>query len=281
MLPLTNPITCDEFETNVSEFVDGALSAGDRAVMETHMSRCDACTALHSEISAIVAGAASLPLLDPSRDLWSGIADRLDTPVVAIGTSGTHAVAHGVAHQQFVQRKRHLSLRQFAAAAVLIVAASSGATFVLTRANNQPTESAPAVVAPVASAQQSAPVSEPQAATPTAVTPVSTPSAAVASRPSNSSDAERSRTRYATNNGGVDMVYEREITAMRRIVDERLGDLDSVTVAEIERNLNIIDKAIADSRRALEKDPRSRFLSSQLDRALETKLGVLRRIALL
>ncbi len=68
---------------------------------------------------------------------------------------------------------------------------------------------------------------------------------------------------------------------MRRMVDERLGDLDSSTVVEIERNLRIIDKAISDSRRALQNDPRSRFLSTQLDRALETKLSVLRRIALL
>ena len=50
---------------------------------------------------------------------------------------------------------------------------------------------------------------------------------------------------------------------------------------EIERNLRIIDKAIDDSRRALQNDPRSRFLSTQLDRALENKLEIMRRIALL
>ncbi|MEP6779268.1 MAG: hypothetical protein ABJC26_05205, partial [Gemmatimonadaceae bacterium] len=60
-----------------------------------------------------------------------------------------------------------------------------------------------------------------------------------------------------------------------------LGDLDSTTVFEIQRNLKIIDKAIADSRSALIKDPHSRFLSTQLNRALENKLDVLRRVALL
>lgn len=79
----------------------------------------------------------------------------------------------------------------------------------------------------------------------------------------------------------VDVVYEREIAALRTIVNERFAELDSATVSVLRSNLEIIDRAIEDSRAALEKDPASRVLSTTLDRALESKLQLMRRVALL
>ena len=78
-----------------------------------------------------------------------------------------------------------------------------------------------------------------------------------------------------------EVTYEREITALRRIVNERFTELDSTTVTELRRNLDIIDQAIADSRKALAKDPRSAFVAQQLDRALQAKLELMRKVALL
>jgi hypothetical protein len=49
----------------------------------------------------------------------------------------------------------------------------------------------------------------------------------------------------------------------------------------IEKNLLVIDKAIAESRAALAKDPHSRFLNEQLTRVLDQKVGLLRTAALL
>jgi hypothetical protein len=80
-------------------------------------------------------------------------------------------------------------------------------------------------------------------------------------------------------NAGV--TFEREIIALRLIVDERFTELDTATVRELRRNLDIIDRAIAESRAALARDPRSVLVSSQLDRALQAKLDLLRRVALL
>ncbi len=79
----------------------------------------------------------------------------------------------------------------------------------------------------------------------------------------------------------VDVVYEQEIAALRTIVNERFSELDSTTVSVLRRNLEIIDQAIEDSRAALEKDPASRVLSTTLDRALASKLELMRRVALL
>jgi len=78
-----------------------------------------------------------------------------------------------------------------------------------------------------------------------------------------------------------DVVYEQEIVALRIIVNERFTELDSTTVAVLKRNLDIIDRAIEESRQALALDPTSRALSISLDRAVESKLALMRRVALL
>ena len=49
----------------------------------------------------------------------------------------------------------------------------------------------------------------------------------------------------------------------------------------VEKSLQAIDKAIIDARAALTGDASNAFLNEQLNRALEKKLGLLRRVALL
>jgi hypothetical protein len=68
---------------------------------------------------------------------------------------------------------------------------------------------------------------------------------------------------------------------LRVILDQRRGDLDSATVTTVEKSLKAIDQAIIDARTALSGDASNTFLNEQLNRALEKKLGVLRRVALL
>jgi hypothetical protein len=77
------------------------------------------------------------------------------------------------------------------------------------------------------------------------------------------------------------VTYEREIDGLRSIVRDRRSQLDPKTLAVIERNLSVIDSAITESRDALRKDPKSAFLVDQLDHALDTKLELLRTVAML
>jgi hypothetical protein len=75
--------------------------------------------------------------------------------------------------------------------------------------------------------------------------------------------------------------YDSEIAQLDSAVRLRRGELDTTTVKIIEKNLLVIDKAIAESRAALAKDPHSRFLNDQLTRVLDQKVGLLRTAALL
>jgi hypothetical protein len=75
--------------------------------------------------------------------------------------------------------------------------------------------------------------------------------------------------------------YEGEIGALRNIIETRRAELDSATVAVLEKNLKLIDQAIAESKAALAADPASAFLAEQVSRAYDTKLELLRSAAML
>jgi hypothetical protein len=68
---------------------------------------------------------------------------------------------------------------------------------------------------------------------------------------------------------------------LQEIVRSRRAQLDSGTVAIIERNLGIIDAAIAQSKAALARDPASQLLGEQLTHALDKKVELLRTAAML
>jgi Putative zinc-finger len=78
-----------------------------------------------------------------------------------------------------------------------------------------------------------------------------------------------------------EFIYDQQISAMRQILDARRDQLDPKTVAIIEKNLRVIDTAIAESRAALARDPANGFLAGQLDASLNTKLELLRTVAML
>lgn len=85
----------------------------------------------------------------------------------------------------------------------------------------------------------------------------------------------------AVANSTAEATYDHEIAELRASVEARRSELDPATVAIIERNLRVIDSAIAQSRAALAADPGSQFLHDQLNIALGQKVALLRKAALL
>jgi hypothetical protein len=85
-----------------------------------------------------------------------------------------------------------------------------------------------------------------------------------------------SSARLVSSRPTAEQTYDAEIKQLRAVLAYRRPQLDSSTIAVVEKNLKIIDDAIAQCRLALQKDPASRFLMESLNDALDTKVQLLR-----
>jgi hypothetical protein len=75
----------------------------------------------------------------------------------------------------------------------------------------------------------------------------------------------------------ADPRYDEAIADLEQALNAGRGDLDPSTVKILEANLDAIDKAIEQSRRALAVDPANVYLNNHLADARQRKLALLRR----
>jgi hypothetical protein len=246
---------CDLMCERLAAYIEGDLTPEEQAQAEQHLSECDSCAEALVELRAIAGEAAQLPLLSPSRDLWAGIEARISTPITLIDS--TPAKARRTPRREW----------QYAIAAAALIAVGAGTTWLFT---GRPVNTA----SPIGNVATQAPTRRPDSLnTPSSAPTQASPVAPGAGTVSNASlhKKEMSATR----------VYDHEISLLDSLVHTRRESLDPKTVQIIELNLKIIDKAIAESRAALAKDPRSPLLTNQLDNVLGSKVELLRTVAFL
>jgi anti-sigma factor RsiW len=77
----------------------------------------------------------------------------------------------------------------------------------------------------------------------------------------------------------ADAQYDAAVADLERTLGERRNDLNPRTVEILERNLKLIDAAIAQARQALEEDPGNAYLNRHLVESRKRKLDLLRRAA--
>lgn len=285
-------LTCAEFEAHLAGYWDGDLAPTSRLACDTHASRCAECALLLSDIASLRDRATALPQIEPSRDLWAGIAERIDARVIPFETP--RAVAHVAPRRAW---------RHPAVAAAALVLFTAGVTHMWTRQSLE--RPVGVAVATSAIVPQPAATTEPQQNA-----DVSPDRVSVSDRmPRGTATDAGARTvrgrgapvgrmarpmmtspvTLASNPGRADRapsvsgepVYDREIVKLRAIVRERRSQLDPATVAVLEQSIAVIDSAIAQSRAALAKDPASGFLVTRLNHSLEKKVELLRVAALL
>jgi hypothetical protein len=84
-----------------------------------------------------------------------------------------------------------------------------------------------------------------------------------------------------SNKPSAEQTYDREITRLLVVYNQRRPNLDSTTIAVVKKNLKIIDDAIAQTKIALRRDPASQYLMESLNDAFDTKVQLLRKVAML
>jgi hypothetical protein len=278
MMTSGTPLTCQQFSDRLADFLEREVDEPTRAAMEAHALACDDCGPVLADLRKLRIDAANLPELAPSRDLWASISERIETPVVEIGERGNRSTSG---------RKRQTGTWIGLAAAGL-VAVTATITHELTKRSIAGTS---ATVASSAAPKPAARLESTYAVLTTA------PSNAVdtlaqrapdSAREKSSSGAKaaaqsssRASARLVSNKPTAEQTYDMEISRLRTIVDHKRSQLDPATLAVIEKNLRIIDDAIAQCKEALRKDPASRFLMESLNDALDTKVQLLRTAAML
>jgi hypothetical protein len=262
-------MTCELLDERLSDWLEQDVDAGTRVALERHAAGCARCAALVADLASIRREAASLPELVPSRDLWPEIEARIQAPVIMLERSRAPRSAGAL----WAGRSRWW----IGAAAAGLVAVTAGMTYYLTiRARPEPAiaVAGPAVVRTPDTTQLEQ-MTEPEA-TLASETPRSN-----ASVPSGQGGARPSGRRPTPSDVTEGPEYSRDVAQLRAIVTQRRADLDSTTIAVLEKNLELIDRAIAESRGALQRDPASEFLADQLARAMTKKVAILRTAALL
>jgi anti-sigma factor RsiW len=276
----TNAMTCTLFSDRLMAYLEHETDDATRAALERHAVTCAECGALLADLRKLRIDASNLPELTPSRDLWSGIAARIEAPVVPIGT------VRQVEGQRRVVARRWMNAALIAAS--LVAAAGVGYLAARGRQSDVPG------IGPVAQQQ---PETLPAALVATDVGGTGgtegtrrTPSSVVADAgtptrkqpradgtPAVSVQPLAAQLAVAT----LSADYDREIARLRTLIDRRRNQLDPITVAIIEKNLQVIDTAIVECKKAIARDPASRFLIESLNQSLQTKVELMRTAALL
>jgi len=230
---------CSQYRESIQELVDGALGPIRRAELERHLEECADCRTFAADLRVIRDTAASLDALEPPDGVWLQIAGRLRQE----GRVADPTVAAPRA------TTRHVALLAIAAALILAVGASVLVLVPRFRENTAasrmgtPAESGPA-------AGESNPARE----------------VAVESVEEEFRLAERH--------------YQNAISKLEEAArldqpSDNSGTLDAQTAAVLQKNLQVIDQAIAESRAALRAEPQSAPARDSLFDALRRKVALL------
>ena len=270
-------MTCEAFDAAFPDYLEGTLDASARASVERHLNECVRCAGLLRDIENLRKEAAALPDLVPSRDLWQGIEARIAAPVIPLAARP--------------ERQRRFAPSWIGIAAAALVVSTAGITYMLTARSfrtGQTISVARGTLRGAALPSNTTPDAPQSASGPAKVSGASTERGGTTSRMARSDDQARSgnpsaslANRVTADQASSDAVYGKEIDMLQKIVSQRKTQLDSATIAIIEKNLQIIDAAIEQSRAALASDPASHLLGQQLTHALDKKVELLRTAALL
>lgn len=134
-------ISCEQFVEKLADYLESSATDGSRGPIEGHAASCAECGALLNDLRQLRIDAAALPPRVPERDLWAGIAARIETPVVEITPAGRLDSFTG-------RRERRMSRLWTGLAAAGLVAVTATVTHQLTKRSVSAGATPVAVTAP-------------------------------------------------------------------------------------------------------------------------------------
>jgi len=242
-------------DDRLSAYLDGDLTADERAAVEAHLAQCEPCRVTLDDLKRLVRRASALDDTPPARDLWPGIAARIQEL----------AAEPDVIPLAPRRRRFSFSVPQLAAAAVALMALSGGvATLAVRGGTTARLASGPALIVDSAGGRTS-------------------PDSPRLPIGSGALDVGRRAGPAVPVSAGERAVvsYDTAITELQNVLASRRGELDTSTARVLEQSLHVIDQAIAQARAALARDPNNPYLNGHLQQALDRKLSVLRQAVLL
>lgn len=238
----------------LSLWVDGDLSGERERRVEAHLAECERCREIVADLESIAERAGRLPDRAPEGDLWPGVARHIggsstaDGPAAAPEGSGNAPADGEDGVIPLFRRRWRVSVPQAVAAAALVATLASGLTWSLARDGAGPEATDPG---PVASARSgSAAGGGTAGGGPAAGGPA----------------AGHLPVRWATTGTTPSGVAELE----ERYREAR-SELDPATRRTLDRNLRLIDRAMAEAQRALVDNPDNDYLHYHLSRTMRRK----------
>ncbi len=229
-------MACTRYVTSIQELVDGTLGPIRRADLDAHMDTCADCRALFEDLQKIHDAAGTLSEMPVPDRAWLQIAGRLRQ----------EGRIHDLPPAQRAWRPGRTVVLALAACLILAIGASLLLLLPISR--------------------QSAPSS-------TVSSPSRTPAPAASASPAAPDAAS-----FETVQTEVDQAQKQMETAiahMEQITRANQQALDSKTAATLEKNLSIIDQAIAENRAAVKSEPTSVTARGQLFETLKQKVSLL------
>ncbi|HET9439181.1 MAG TPA: zf-HC2 domain-containing protein [Longimicrobiales bacterium] len=112
----------DQWTERLSEYLDGELAHAETEALEAHLMQCADCGRTLQQLRSVVTRAGQVLDRAPERDLWTGIAARIETermqPVTAMATSRG-------------KRRISFSVPQLAVASVVLMLMSAGTMYLM------------------------------------------------------------------------------------------------------------------------------------------------------
>jgi len=243
----------DEWTERLSEYLDGALGWDDQARLEAHLDDCAKCTATLSGLRQVVARADGLEDQPPTRELWSGIVERIEAESRA-GQSRAGGDVVDIRGRAGVrnelrpwQRRLSFSVPQLAAAGIATILMSAGAAWIALSSQGDGSELASAGGPDAGLVANQAP----RIVAPPSVTLTGTDLPLITK-------------------------YETAIEDLEEALRVGEGNLEPETVATLRHSLAVIDRAINEAREALAADPGSAYLNTHLANTMRRKMDLLR-----